>query len=84
MCTGSTGAFSVGIAYEYYKQDKPLFVKPKYSNFKQEILNYKHIKIDQYQQEILTKADIYHETNLVKSMKSQYEYIGLKYCQIRY
>ena len=54
----STGAFSIGIKYKY-DDDNGLLVKPKYSNFKQEILEYQHININQYQKEILPKATAY-------------------------
>ena len=45
-------------------------MKPKYDNFKQEIINYKYINIKQYKQEIFPKAGIYHKTQMAKAMKS--------------
>ena len=47
---------------------KDLYIKQKYSTFKQEILNYPYITIKQYKNEILTKAKTYHNTNYAKSI----------------
>ena len=52
-----------------YNKDGPLFVTRKYDNLKEEILNYKHINIKHYKQEILPKANAYYKTKLVQSMK---------------
>ena len=50
------------------QSNNPLFVTPKYENLKQEIVNYQHINIDQYEKEILPKAEAFYETKLVRSM----------------
>ena len=45
------------------------YITPKYDNFKNEIMNYRHIHfITDYQNQILKKATIYMETSVVKSM----------------
>ena len=64
------GAFSVGIEYDYYDPNKALFVRPKCKNLKDEISNYKDISMEQYEQEIRPKADVFYQTKLVKSMKA--------------
>ena len=56
------------------QNNNPLFVKPKYQSFKEEILNYKYINIEHYKTEILPKAEAFHETKLVKSMKAVKDY----------
>ena len=67
----SSGTFSVGIDWNYFHEEQSglLFVKPKYKNLKQEIRNYPHINIKQYEREILPKAKAYRATQLVKKMK---------------
>eukprot|EP01084_Bolivina_argentea_P232021 391145_1 len=44
-----------------------LFVEKKYASFKEEILNYEYIPIQQYENEILVKAENYENTEIVKS-----------------
>ena len=51
-----------------HQSDNVLFVEPKYKNFKEEIFEYKQIDIDQYKQEILPKVNVFHSTDLAKSM----------------
>ena len=69
----SQGAFSVGIPWNYYDYNK-YYVPQKYENLKEEILEYKYIDAFQYLQEILPKAEGYHKTELVASMKSAFNY----------
>eukprot|EP01084_Bolivina_argentea_P159651 278035_1 len=47
-----------------------LFVKQKYGSFKEEISNYPHITVKQYQNEIVTKINGYIYTDIVKNTKS--------------
>ena len=74
------GAFSVGINFIYswndwWNDDDDLFIESgKYSDLKEEILNYKYISVEQYKQEILPKAEAYHISNIVKSVKSKWDY----------
>ena len=66
----SVGAFSIGVEFKYdtdYSAD-PLFVSPKYSNLKEEILESKYLNIKHYKKEILPKAEQYYKTKLVQSM----------------
>ena len=66
----SSGTFSIGIGFEYNKdKGDGLFVEPRYENFKEEMMNYKHINIDHYKREILPKAMDYSQTELAKALK---------------
>ena len=67
-CTVSSGAFSIGFEYDYWDPEKDLFIKRKYKNLKEEMMNYQHLDLQQYQEEILPKTDIIHQTNLCQSM----------------
>ena len=71
----SQGTFSVGISWDYYRdRGDGLFVVKKYETLREEILNYKHVNVDEYNEEILLKAETYHKTKLVQSMKSNKAY----------
>ena len=80
----SLGTFSVGIDYDYYDKESELYVKPKYDNLKTEVVNYKHINMKQYQQEIIPKVDAYFDTILVKAIKSvgPYNKYGIKHGEV--
>eukprot|EP01084_Bolivina_argentea_P271770 462515_1 len=45
-----------------------LFIKQKYSSFKEEISNYKYISMQQYEDNVVLKARNYKDTEIVKSM----------------
>eukprot|EP01084_Bolivina_argentea_P291447 500911_1 len=47
-----------------------LFIKQKYTSFKEEILNYKYITVIQYQEIIITKANNYQMTDIVRGIKA--------------
>ena len=47
---------------------KDLYIYKKYQSLKEEILNYKHIKIKNYESQIIPKAKSYCNTNWVKSI----------------
>ena len=70
----NVGSFSTGISWEYYDEsnidqsNNTLYVTAKYKNIKEEILHYQHLSIEQYEQEIVPKANAFHQTILVKSM----------------
>ena len=82
--TVSSGAFSIGIKFEYWKKyssakeksDKKEiredYVERKYDNFKEEMLNYKSLGIHEYNQEISPKVTYYLKTNIVKSMETSH------------
>eukprot|EP01083_Nonionella_stella_P244118 850031_1 len=53
-----------------------LFVKPKYSSWKQEIANYKYITFEQYQSGVVTKVNYYINTEVVRNIKA-----NVMYCQ---
>ena len=73
------GTFCVGIPWDYYdtdwrgdsidQSDNPLFVRPKYMNLKEEVLNYGCINTHEYHRSILAKANAYYETPMVHSLK---------------
>lgn len=77
---GDSWSFSIGIAWNYWngkdpfrswldtKVTKEYVVHPKYENFKEEILNYPQLKRQQYEYEILAKAQQFIKTNIVKSL----------------
>ena len=50
---------------------KQLFVQKKYKSFGEEIKNYKYLHIDEYNELILKKSEIYLKSALVKKMKSK-------------
>ena len=56
---------------EYDDDDNKYYVRPKFKQFKEEILNYKHIDgdiISVYKTEILQKAQLFYDTKLAKSI----------------
>lgn len=63
----SSGTFSIGIPYNYTDKKDPLYTTSKYSDLESEILEYKHIDMEQYETEILPKALYYVKTKLVRS-----------------
>ena len=85
------GAFSVGFPYNYWSKFKwdwyrytdksdEYYIEPKYRNFKEEILEYKDLSKKQYENEVITKANIYIETKAVKGIPAtEYKSDGLKY-----
>ena len=71
----SLGAFSVGFNFQYWeskwcKKDDPYFVDKKYDNLKEEIMNYYYLSIKLYKKEIIPKAQQYHKSQIVKSIKA--------------
>ena len=70
--TVSLGTFSIGIDYDYYDEEKELYVKSKYDNLKAEVLNYKYINLKHYLQEINPKVDAYFGTKLFKSLQHKH------------
>ena len=86
----NVGSFSTGISWEYLEKDRngkhvdqsnnPLFVTAKFETLKQEIFNYEYITIKQYREEISMKANAFHQTKLVRSIKAyqdkyKYQYL---------
>eukprot|EP01084_Bolivina_argentea_P217609 369437_1 len=64
---------------------KDLFVKPKYSTFKEEIQNNRHIALKQYNEQVVAKANAYVQTKRVKEMKAVGGYSrleGVLHCDI--
>ena len=63
--------FSIGIRWTYneFKKHEPHYVAARYPTWKEEILNYKHLDIDQFNQ-VLNKSQEYIKTAVAKSMKS--------------
>ena len=75
----SIGAFSVGCPFNYWSKyisedhkqiDNEYYVEPKYSNFKEEIMNYQYLNLKQHS-EALTKAKVYMDTVMVKSINKR-------------
>ena len=67
--------FSVGIDFQYWPfgaLHQEHYVKRRYSDFKEEILSYKHLDVKQYKDVILTKVDIYHQSAVVRSLTNVY------------
>eukprot|EP01083_Nonionella_stella_P204882 746588_1 len=51
---------------------REMYVKQKYSNFKEEIANYEHLSMRQYQTNVVAKVDSYMNTYAVKRLKAAY------------
>eukprot|EP01083_Nonionella_stella_P054738 144484_1 len=51
---------------------REMYVKQKYSNFKEEIANYEHLPMRQYQTKVVAKVDSYMNTYAVKRLKAAY------------
>ena len=58
------------IHHSGYKPSQ-LYIEKKYASIKQEIFEYKHLKINQYHKEILPKVKVYHNTDYAKSIKAK-------------
>ena len=71
MFADDSGSFSVGIRWIYDDDhtDDRHYVAARYPKWKEEILNYKHLDIDQYK-EAFNKAQEYIKTAVAKSIKS--------------
>eukprot|EP01084_Bolivina_argentea_P285739 490057_1 len=78
----------VGVNFSYWKECKnrnnceEIFVNSKYNSFKQEILEYGYININDYNKHIIIKCNQYLGTQKVKTLKANTSFIDVKYYDI--
>eukprot|EP01084_Bolivina_argentea_P133547 235673_1 len=59
-----------------------LYVKPTFSSFKEEIANYKHIDMNQYEDYVYVKAKCYQNSQMVKKTKAVHLHFTPQYYDI--